>query len=267
MAFRSTAFMGVLVAISGTAIAFSTPATAATVTVQGTDAIFLSGRTDVTIPPLGSPFPELGRHGYVLSDFLQETFPSLLPASGGQLFSFNADGLVHYFNGSAAPGSPAFGPDGNGLGGSNLLSLGGISGYQGPQGALVGLFLDDAIPTGTAPTALDFTPSGLGSSFTSLAPGLNQVFFIGDGLTGTGTGSLQNFKAPTRATRLFLGIADGFGFNGAPGAYEDNDGAYRVSVKTTTPPESVPEPATLSGLLLLGGLSTLSRKRAVSDRA
>ncbi|HEY3242752.1 MAG TPA: hypothetical protein VGM03_05305 [Phycisphaerae bacterium] len=40
-------------------------------------------------------------------------------------------------------------------------------------------------------------------------PGLRQPFFIGDGLTGTGSGAVQQFLVPDGATRLFLGTIDG----------------------------------------------------------
>ncbi len=233
---------------------------AALINVAGTDAIFLAGRTDVTIPSLGdsdTSFP-LSRHSFVLPDFLQETFPESVSVNGGMLFSFDVSGYVHYYNGNATTADPGFGPDGGLPDGSSLSSLGGISGYEGPQGALVGIFLDDSVPSGWTglPDTADFRTTGIGTSFTSLSPELGQVFFIGDGFTETG--ETQIFAAPDDATRLFLGIPDGFSFVGAPGAYEDNDGSFQAEIK------AIPLPATIvlfaSGLAGLAGLRRRFRK-------
>src|SRR6202021_1741293 len=111
-----------------------------------------------------------------------------------------------------------------------------ISGMMAPgAGYLVGLFVPAGGPAGAAPAALDFTSSGLGTSFTSLSPQLDQVFFIGDGLTGNGTGTQQTFNIPTGAVQLWLGISDAGGYVGAPGAYGDNLGTYTVVLTVNAP--------------------------------
>jgi hypothetical protein len=113
---------------------------------------------------------------------------------------------------------------------SSNTGTSGISGMVTPgAGYLVGVFVPAGGPTGTAPTALDFTSSGLGIAFTSLSPQIDQVFFIGDGLTGNGTGTQQTFNVPTGAGQLWLGISDAPGYVGAPGAYGDNLGVYSVN--------------------------------------
>ena len=93
-----------------------------------------------------------------------------------------------------------------------------------PVNALVGVFLNDNLPTSSgAPPGLDFRPSGLGTAFLTLNPALKQVFFIGDGRTGNGTGAVQQFIVPAGATRFFLGTVDGFGWN-------TNSGTFSVQV-------------------------------------
>jgi hypothetical protein len=100
----------------------------------------------------------------------------------------------------------------------------GISGFVDNNriAAMVGVFLDDTEPTNPAPPSLDFSDAGIiGHSFSSLAPQLRQIFFIGDGLTGTGSGSLQIFVVPPTATRLCLGLPDN--------PYHDNSGSFTAT--------------------------------------
>jgi hypothetical protein len=192
------------------------------VTVKGTDAIYLAGRDDVKIPPLDvedETFP-IGR----CSGELPESFPASFAVSPGAPLTFKATGAIAYLGGSTETG-----PDGEGS--SDITGQGGIGGYNGPAGSLVGVFLSDTDPKDEAdPGNLDFSEGGLGTAFSTLTPALGQVFFIGDGLTGTGTGDAQTFVAPEGATRLFLGIADGPNFFGDPGCYNDNVGSFQVQV-------------------------------------
>jgi len=108
-----------------------------------------------------------------------------------------------------------------------------ISGITAPfAGYLVGVFVKEKGPAGATPPALDFT-TGAGTGFTTLAPAIDQTFFIGDGLTGDDTGTLQTFAVPQGARTLYLGISDACGFNGAPGCYFDNEGTFEVTVKAS----------------------------------
>lgn len=206
-----------------TADAASTTST--TFSVPGTDVIFLAGRTDITIPPLGESDPSypLQRFAFVIPDFLQETKPKSVAAAAGDIFTFSATGTIDYNLGSSAPNGS------DGLFNYAVPGLAGVSPYNGPFAALVGVFLNDQNPAQTsAPAAIDY--STLGNSFQQLTPQVGQVFFIGDGRTGTGTGNIQQFIAPSGATRLFVGIADGRDDAPRPGLYEDNDGAFTVTI-------------------------------------
>lgn len=223
--------------------------------VSGSDAIFLAGRTDITIPPLGTVDPDfpLERHDTVGNNFQPETFPPSIAVSPGDTFQVtDASGGIS-FTDVLFPVS--VGPEGVPLLTLNLDSVGGISGYQGRQGALTGVFLDDAVPANApAPSSLNFTPFGLGRNFASLAPELGQVFFIGDGQTDGGL--LQEFIAPVGSTRLFLGVPDSFLFADVPGAYEDNQGSYQITLNLSSSSAAIPEPSILLGLVTIaaGGI-------------
>jgi hypothetical protein len=145
------------------------------------------------------------------------------PAGPGQVATF-ADiiGTV------GCGGASTAGADGVGCLSTNINSYQGISGVIDRNAAmfLAGVFLDNNQPGGAAPESLDFT----NSNFTGVNPKIGQVFFIGDGLTGTGYGSQQQFYVPPTATRLFLGFADAAGFQGNPGSYDNNVGSLRVSL-------------------------------------
>lgn len=190
--------------------------------------------------------------------FEQERFPQGLSVAAGDVVRVldPAVGGIDFFN---SGGTLIYGPEGA-SGGSSLGAVGGISGYNGPQGSLVGVFLDASTPSsGPAPAALNFSTAA-SRDFSALNPGLGQVFFIGNGINSAA--DFQEFIAPTGATRIFFGIADGFGFVGAPGAYEDNDGSYRIVVGVNELPTETPEP---SGLLLMGvalaAAGSLARRR------
>ncbi len=127
----------------------------------------------------------------------------------------------------------------------DMDSFEGISGldlYESDPSArrvmfLAGVFTAVAEPQEPAPATLDFSSTGLTTSFSQLSPLLHQTFFIGDGLTGTGSGGTQSFLVPDAATHLYLGIVDGSYFVGGPNYYDNNRGSFSVQGVV------VPEPA------------------------
>ena len=199
------------------------------ISVPGTGSIFLAGQ------PSGTT---LGSDSVPAESPVQVS----LTLTPGQVLTFSLSGAT------GGAGCSSTGPDG--CGGFTSSSALGISPYSGPAQALVGVFLDASTPSGTAPAQLaDFNAN---QAFTTLSPGLRQVFFIGDGLTGQGTGATQTFVVPAGATRLFLGSSDN------PGVSFNNSGAFTASV-TQGPGNSVsvaPAPASL--LLAFVGLSFLA---------
>jgi hypothetical protein len=174
-----------------------------------------------------------------------------LSYSAGDFLTFSATGIEGF-----GPGDPTSGPDGiasiltpHAAGAQN-----GVSDITAPANALVGVFLTSTQPSlSVAPGALDFSTAA-SRDYSTLSPPLQQVFFIGDGLTSTS--AVQHINIPNGATRFFLGPMDGFDWN-------NNVGSYSVTVNEFTPNAAVPEPAPLCLLAagLLTFLSPLAKRR------
>lgn len=223
------------------ALLISAPSLHATpVTVDATDVIYAAGSQSALAGAVGG------------------TAPASYSVSGVLSLSFSTTGTIVLNNGTGNNSNNADGV-GAASASSSSTGYGSISGITLPgAGELVGVFLGAGGPSGAAPASLDFTSSGA-TGFTSLSPLLDQVFFIGDGLTGNGSGSTQSFYVPTGATELYLGISDACGYNGGPGCYGDNIGSYSVTISPTysgMAPTPEPSEAILSttGLVLLTGL-------------
>lgn len=176
----------------------------------------------------------------------------LFPAGSNQVLVFSSvSGLINI---GVAANRYVFGWNGpDGIANTPYTNSGpaidGVSGYvdNNRVAALLGVFLDDSEPINPAPASLDFSDGGpIGHNFLSLAPQLRQIFFIGDGLTGTGSGSEQVFIVPPTATRLCLGISDN--------PYDDNLGSFSAEF-TIAPLAPSPAPSLqLAGFMTNGAV-------------
>jgi hypothetical protein len=143
--------------------------------------------------------------------------------SGSTIVTFPcATGEVTPFSGQSLRNGPAGDTRGAGGESTDVTSYQGISGIvnRGNGMFLVGVFLTDDPPADPAPERLDFSDN---EDFDLLEPLIGQTFFIGDG-------GGRRFAVPDTATRLFLGFADAFLYQGAPGYYGNNSGELEVTV-------------------------------------
>jgi len=213
-------------------IGFATNAQAGIVSVfvPGFANPYLAGMPNGTTAPFGDTAPQQSPLLIVGLDINQASY-----------LSFSATGSASYNN------SSFFGPDGG-----FLFSRGaenGISGLRVTVSALIGVFLDSRIPTTiSAPNDLDFEV--LTRDFLTLSPKLKQVFFIGDGMTGSEV--TQKFYVPKGATRLFLGTADGT-------QWVNNAGGFNTNI-TSHDQAAIPEPASMV-IFGLGAIGFAYRNR------
>ncbi len=212
-----------------------------TITVPGIADVWLAGQPNGAtlgndIAPTNSP---------VLAS-------SSLTLTAGGVLSFSATGTTN-----TGGGQTATSPDGTGSAGT--IPANSLSGYGGPGEALIGVFIGSGLPSGSSPATLDFSTAAAQSAGI-ISPLLQQVFFIGDGLTGTGSGSSQQFTTPAGATRLFLGTADTVGnsFN--------NTGSFNVTVSDNVPVSGTPEPGTALLLVTPAVVLFALRRRLQANR-
>jgi PEP-CTERM motif len=223
--------------------------------IDGKTNVFVAGQDTTGINTMGGLFP---------------TAIAITP--GSNVLSFAVTGTTTCA--ATAPCNNPLGADGGNPipgAGTNITANGtnGISGiiFTGREMFLVGVFLNDSIPTGSGPFTPTFVSTGgtynadTDTSFQAFF--LGQVFYIGDGKTGFNNagGTTQLFNVPVGATRLFLGFADAFNnFTGAFGAYGDNGGSLNVTISGIQH-GAVPEPGTMMLLGLgLAGLALLRKK-------
>lgn len=184
------------------------PSTARRVLVSGKANPFLAGMPDGSTA-LGSAAPA--------------SSPTSVAVTPGEVLRFTATGQT-VSQGFIVGRTPDGWPD---IVSTNALN--GLSGYQMPTGALIGVFLNDTAPNGqTPPASLDFRDGGNvpgGLNYESLAPQLRQTFFIGDGKNAQGVE--QTITVPAGATRLMLA-------NGGSSSWQSNRGSFEVQIFNST---------------------------------
>jgi serine/threonine protein kinase len=183
-----------------------------TLLVPGTSDPWLAGMPDGSTAAWQSP-----------DDVAPAQSPALvahIPIALGAVLTFSATGQEA--NGPLTAHSK-FGPEGNEarIVNHSAGAQNGLADLTAPIDALIGVFLDDSVPSSFAPPApLVFGPAPT-REFLTLQPALRQPFFIGRGLTSRGVA--QQFIAPRGATRLFLGTMDSHDWT-------DNVGGFTVTV-------------------------------------
>jgi hypothetical protein len=210
------------------------PAQCITITVSGQDDPWLAGMLDGTT---GVTKPGMVQ----ILDQAPDQSPALVSGiaiQAGTMLTWRATGMV-----SNDRLDPAYNAGPDGFSNYKLQHQGGaehgISDIKAPINSLLGVFLGDGQPNlNPAPVLLDFSNN---RNYLVLRPLLQQVFFMGDGLTNLSVA--QTIVAPAGATRLYLGTMDGYGWN-------DNTGSFVVDIV-----DPVPEPATV--ILLGSGLAGL----------
>jgi len=216
---------------------------AATLVVPGTSDPWLSGMPSGSLDNVGTPEPP---------DKAPDQSPIFAGSvSGGTMLTWSAAGVVGH------PGDPA-GPDGaaGAVTTRNIGANNGMSDLKCPIDALIGVFLGPGQPNlNPAPGMLDFSTAA-SRDFLTLTPGLQQVFFMGDGLT---SGSLtQTIIAPAGATRFYIGTMDGYG-------WANNVGDFRVNIETIN---GVPDSTPYCSLTLVGlVLASVAHRRMTLQKA
>lgn len=251
LTFRTAALvlaMGVHAMLAQNAFANAlVPATLSTsLDVQATSNIFLAGLNIQS----NNPVRMEGGAGTVPSEI------TFAPSEGSVLtvtVNYGRLGCCGIGSDGAADG---IGADGYTPGGTDVNGYGSIPRVVvfGHQMFLAGMFLTDAEPTYPAPPGSVYAR---GDDFLLDVPIIQQVFYIGDGLSPDG--QVQLHRVPKGATRLFFGFVDAFGFEGSPGWYDDNVGALNINATITAVPEPLPVQMAVVSLGLLAW--SLRKKR------
>lgn len=221
--------------IGGSIASLSLVAYAGGVVVPGTSDLWLAGQPPGTTA--------------LFSDVAPAESPAYAESvTAGGTVTWSATGQT-----ANGPGWTPEGPNGDTANVNGLSPLDHFNGAENgisdilniPIDALIGVFLGPGVPSGSGPAALDF--SSIGLTYGTLAPLVDQAFYMGDG-------SAQSVTVPTGATRLYLGSMDGYD------NYNDS-GSFTVDF---TEGVTAPVPDAGSTLAMLGvafGLVGVARRK------
>ncbi|HEX8913588.1 MAG TPA: Tad domain-containing protein [Humisphaera sp.] len=202
--------------VTCTSVAIMTNTTSAAVSTPSTSDVYLAGMPAGSTASLDDTTTNAAAY--------QVTSVPVVP---GSYLSFNSvTGAVGH-----TPTGPQFTADGDATtmfqhcagGGGPTGGENGVADVTMPRCAFLGLFLGATAPnTSAAPDARDYTTAASRDQASYDDIELKQPFFIGDGLTSGG--AVQVFRVPAGATRLYLGVMDGYQWN-------NNAGSFAATVK------------------------------------
>lgn len=201
--------------------------------VHGTSNPWFSGMPEGT-EGSGGPDGDPDYHGGNTASMINQSVSGIYVYGGAQM-TFEVTGGTTNDKVTKPAHTINWGPDGQlDKRFFEMETTNGISYIKAPQNALIGVFLTDERPDVFASNNPDKVQINVAQCPTDYStwgnrnrlvyrPALQQVFFIGDGLTTSG--QRQTFIAPPGATRLFLGSMDEWEWN-------NNDGSFRVQVRS-----------------------------------
>jgi hypothetical protein len=175
--------------------------------------IVVSGMSDIFAAGLAS-IPGTDTSGNVGGN---GTAPPFITVAGGQTLVITATGTVNCCDTVLTPG--ASGPNGFAI---NPFSSGSA--------------IYDSIPTGTIGTYNSGGPGAFALVGVFTGGSVSNIPFT--------IGASDTLVVPTGATKLYFGFADGAGFFGPSGFYQDNSGQLNVVAS------AVPEPSTWAMMIL-----------------
>ena len=139
---------------------------ASSISVAGTSDLWLAGMPNGTSG---------GGNGSDVAPYESPVLVSGLSLIQGNLIKFTVTGGT-----SQDPDLPIEPPDGSSVSNNHQGATNGISDITAPYSSLIGVFLSFLQPdNSTAPSTLDFS-TAVSLDYTTLAPLLQQAFFIGD---------------------------------------------------------------------------------------